>query len=120
MANQRRGGLIQIKVNGAIMDAKGDFTVNLGGPKREAIIGVDGIHGFKETIQVPFIEGAVTLAADTDIDTLINLEDATIVSEESNGRTVVLQGAWYAGEGSWTTGEGELPVRFEGLQARKV
>src|SRR5919206_119372 len=57
MAGQRRGGIISLQVNAQVYDAKGAFTYNLGRPKREAIVGADGMHGYKETPQPGFVEG---------------------------------------------------------------
>lgn len=109
----RRAGIIYLKIDGALQEAKGDFSYNLGSPKRDAIIGADGIHGFKETPQVPFIEGAVTDAATLDLSALTTIDNATVHLELNNGKTIVLANAWYASEGTPTTGEAEIPVRFE-------
>jgi hypothetical protein len=68
MADQRRAGLLQLKVNGEIQDAKGEFTYDLGQPKRTAIIGADGVHGYMEEPQVAFIEGKITDRGTLDVD----------------------------------------------------
>lgn len=44
----RVGGVIFVKVDGGQLRAKGEFEYNLGVPKREAIVGMDGTHGYKE------------------------------------------------------------------------
>ena len=111
--NNRRAGRIYVKVDGRQYDAKGDFTYNLGADKREAIIGADGIHGYKETPQVAFIEGAFTDAPELDLQKLAEGDNLTVTLELVNGKTIVLSNAWFAGEGSVTTGEGEISVRFE-------
>jgi len=116
-----RGGKMAILVDGDRLDAKGNFTYNLGEPVREAIVGPDSVHGYKEMPQVPFIEGAITDRADLDLRAaLYGKTDATIILEKANGKQVVLRNAWFAGEGSGTTEEGELAVRFEGLAAEEV
>ena len=109
----RRAGRIFFKVNGAPYDAKGSYSYNLGQDKNEAIIGSDGVHGFKSTPQVAFIEGVITDSRDVDLAALAQLEDETVTLELANGKTVVLPEAWYAGEGTGSTEEGEIPVRFE-------
>lgn len=116
----RRGGMIQVQVNGVLYDAKGDFTYNLGRPKNEAIIGTDGVHGFKATPQVAFIEGEVTDRGDLDVDALVRLEGATVTLLLANGKVIALSNAWYAGEGTGNTGEGNLAVRFEAAQAEEI
>lgn len=111
--NNRRAGRIYVKVDGQQYDAKGDFTYNLGADKRDAIVGADGIHGYKETPQIPFIEGAFTDAPDLDLQKLAEGDNLTVTLELVNGKTIVLSNAWFAGEAGVTTGEGEISVRFE-------
>ena len=113
MGNNRRAGVIYLKINGEMQDAKGGFTYNLGYPQREAIIGSDGVHGFKETPQVAFIEGAVTDRPDLKLADFARLDDGTVTLELANGKTIVLTEAWFAGEGAVTTEEAEIAVRFE-------
>ncbi len=62
MAGKNRiGGIIAVvKVNGDIYFAKGNWTYNSGKPKREGVVGADTVHGYKETPQVPFVEGEIT------------------------------------------------------------
>lgn len=120
MAEQRRAGLIQFQTNGEIQDAKGNFTYNMGAPKREAIIGSDRVHGFKEMPQVASIEGAITDRGTLDLRLLVTLRDATVTISLANGKVFVLRDAWYAGDGNASTEEGEIGVRFEGANAEEV
>jgi hypothetical protein len=109
----RRAGIISFSLDGVRYDAKGSFSVGPGYPKRDAIVGSDGIHGFKETPQVPYIEGVITDAGDLDTEKLRQITSATVTVGLNNGKTWLLQNAWYASEGVMTTEEGEVPVRFE-------
>lgn len=121
MAGQnRRGGIIYLKVNGEIYDAKGSFSYNLGKPKNEAILGADGVHGYKSTPQVPFIEGEVTDRPSLDLASVCETDEATITLELANGKVITLRDAWYAGEGTGNTEEGNIAVRYEGLSADEV
>lgn len=120
MADQRRAGLIQLQVNGEIFDAKGSFNYNLGRPKREAIVGADRTHGYKEMPQVAFIEGAITDSGTLDLDSLATGKDLTVNLTLANGKLVVLNDAWFAGEGTGSTEEGEIAVRWEGVSAEEV
>ena len=111
--NNRRAGIIYLKIDGEQYDAKGSFSYNLGKPKRDAIIGADGVHGYKETPQVAYIEGAVTDADTLELATLVTLDNVTVTLELNNGKVVTLSNAWFASEGSGDTDEGEIAVRFE-------
>lgn len=117
----RRAGVIVVKVGGVQYDAKGNFSYNLGLPKREAIVGSDGIHGYKETPQVAFIEGEFTDRPDMSLAALAAIESETVTLELNNGKTVVLSQAWFAGEGTGNTEEANISVRFESrLQAQEI
>jgi hypothetical protein len=111
--NNRRAGRVFLKVDGALFDAKGSFSYNLGQDKRDGIIGADGIHGYKETPQIPYIEGAVTDRGDLDLEAVSRQDNVTVTLELVNGKTIVLANAWFAGEGTVTTEEGEITVRWE-------
>lgn len=118
--SQRRSGIIYLKVNGSIFDAKGNFTYNIGKPKREAIVGADAVHGFKETPQVSFIEGEITDSGTLDLEALVMMDDVTVTLELSNGKVIVLRNAWYAGDGTGQTQEANIQFRFEGKTGEEV
>lgn len=116
MATKRIGGIITLKVDGAQKQAKGSFTYNIGTPKREPVIGSDGVHGYKETPQVAYIEGEITDDVTSDLKALTNTTGATITLDLPNGKSVILRDAWYAAEGNVQTEEGNVQVRFESTQ----
>jgi hypothetical protein len=120
MPNRRVGGIIAFKVNGQIFQAKGPFTYNIGVPKKEAVIGADGIHGFKEVPIVPFIEGTVTDDDETDLQALRETRDATVVLELANGKVISVFEAFEASDGDGSSEEGELQVRFEGIRGQET
>lgn len=120
MPNKRVGGIIFFKVDGALFQAKGEFTYNLGVPKRSAVVGQDQVHGFSEIPQVPMIEGSITDNDELDVEALLNLRDATATLELANGKIFILRSAFFAGDGNITTTEGEIEVRFEGLKGEEV
>lgn len=109
----RRAGIIHVKADGQVVEAKGNFSYGLGKPKREAIIGADKVHGYKETNQVSYIEGATTDSVDLDLAALLEQDDVTITLELNNGKVITLSEAWFAGEGKASTEEGEIEVRWE-------
>lgn len=116
----RVGGIIELKVDGEILKAKGNFTYNLGRPRREAVVGADAVHGFKETPQVPFIEGEITDSYDIDLTNLVSINGATVYLALANGKSIVLRDAWYAGEGTGNTEEGNVACRFEGMSGEEI
>lgn len=118
--SNRLAGIISVKINGNIKLAKGNWTYNLGLPKRDAIVGADTTHGYKELPQVAFIEGEITDQSDLDVKALLQTDDSTITLELANGKVILLRNAWYAGEGNVQTEEANIAVRFEGMSAEEV
>ena len=120
MAENRRGGVIFFKVDSVLRDAKGNFTYNLGAPKREGMLNADlSVAGYKEMGQVPFIEGEITDARDLTLSDLVNIENATITLELANGKVVTQRNSWYAADGNVQTEEGNIQIRFEGLESEE-
>jgi len=121
MAGKNRiGGIISLKINGDMYFAKGNFTYNLGKPKKEGVVGSDRVHGYKEVPQVPFIEGEITDRNELNLEDLVTLDEATITLELANGKVIMLREAWYAGEGTGNTEEGNITLRLEGMSAEEV
>lgn len=122
---KRRAGIIQVTGNGVRYDAKGNWTYNLGRPKRESIVGSDGIHGFMEKPQPAFIEGEITDSSSLSLAELVSIESATIVLQLAVGpngpaKAIVLRDAAFTGEGTGNSEEGNIAVRFEGPNADEV
>lgn len=114
MASKRVGGIIIVKANGVQYQAKGSFTYRLSVPKKEAVVGSDSVHGYKEVPVVGFIEGTITDAADLDLEALQRTTGATVTANLANGKTIGCKDAYYAADGDGTTEEGEIQFRFEG------
>lgn len=116
----RKAGIIFFKIDGTQYLAKGGFSYNLGHPKREGIAGADTVHGYKESVQVPFIEGEITDSPDLDLAAFVKLDGVSVTLELGNGKVILLRDAWYAGEGTGNSDEANIAVRFEGMSAEEV
>lgn len=114
MASKRVGGLILIKVDGVQFQAKGNFTYRLSIPKKEAVIGSDSFHGYKETPVEGMIEGAITDSENLDLAALQRTVGAVVTLNLANGKTIVCKDAFYSADGEVTTEEGEIQLKFSG------
>lgn len=108
-----RAGRIEFKIDGQRLDAKGSFTYGLGQDSREAVIGSDGVHGFKATPQVAFIEGEITDHPLLSYSDLVRVDGVTVTLRLGNQKSIILNEAWFAGEGQGQTEDANLAVRFE-------
>lgn len=118
-AEQRRAGIISVQINGEVQDAAGDFEYNLGALKRETMIGVDKVHGFKETPQAPFIKGTIRDRKTLDLKALASMEDVTVTLQLANGKVVVLRNAWFDGDGTAKVDDASIEVSFSGMSAEE-
>ena len=116
-----RAGILYLKVNGLQYDAKGEFTYNIGSPKRTGIAGADGKnHGFKTETTIPYIEGKLTDKAGLSLLDVTTIQDATATLELANGKVFILKDAYYAADGNVSSEEGEIDLRLEGLDADEI
>lgn len=113
-------GIIALKVDGYTYNVKGNCTYNLGTDKREAIVGADGVHGFKVMPQSPFIEGELSDTEEISLHALTEIVDATVTVELRNGKVIVLRGAAFTGEGTANTEEGNIAFRFDGKSGEEI
>src|SRR5688572_24961681 len=106
---QRIAGLLSLQINGEVQLCEGDFSFNPGTPKREAMVGSDGVHGYREVPQVAFIEGNIRDRRTLDLINLTKVEDATVTLQAYNGAKVYsLRHAWWAGDGTVNVREGTI------------
>ena len=116
----RVSGVAYFRVGGVQHSVIGSFTYNLGSPKREALVGQDRVHGYKETPQVAYIEGECRDASDLDVKAMQALDNETVTLELANGKTILLHNAWYAADGTVGTEEANIQHRWEGLEAEEA
>jgi len=120
MGNNRVSGIIELKTNGEIQNAKGGFTYNLGRHKKEMIVGQDRVHGYKSLPQVPFIEGEITDRGSLNLETFMDADDVTVTLSLANGKVIVLKEAVYAADGDGQTEEANIQARWEGISCEEV
>lgn len=114
-------GIIEVKINGEVQQAKGNWTYNLGKPKVEPVLGADNsVHGFMGKTQAARIEGEITDRQDLDMEALVQLRGATVTLSLSNEKVIVLKGAAYTGDGDAQTEEGNIQAVFHGTSAEEV
>ena len=114
MANQnRRAGTITLKVGGVQLDAKGNFTYNLGTPSVKPLSAPTASTATKRACRTAFIEGEITDRKNLKLADLSAIDSETVTLELGVGKTIVLSQAWYAGEGTGNSEEGNIGVRFE-------
>ena len=98
MAQTAQAGIAYITVDGKSVRLVGEASYKLAGEKREPLVGMDGVHGYKSTPDAGTIKFTGRDAKDVDLATLNNATESTVVLEMVNGKTIVGRNMWRNGE----------------------
>ncbi len=120
MALKRIAGTAYIKVDGVQLALKGSIEVDPADVVREAVTGLDGVHGFKETPKAPAISVTVSKTPDLKLKSVIGWTGKTVTAELADGTTYVLSDAFQSGELKLNGAEAEVPVTFTGASCREM
>ena len=116
MAQTAQAGMAYVSVDGKSMRLAGEASYRLSGEKREALIGMDGVHGYKSTPQEGMIKVTLRDARDVDLSALVNATDVTVTVELINGKTILGRNMWRNGElPEADVAEAQVPIEFAGL-----
>jgi|SRR5882724_6981813 uncharacterized protein YlzI (FlbEa/FlbD family) len=116
----RIAGTAFLKVNGAQLPLKGNFTVSPGSLERAMIAGQDYVHGFSELPRVPYIEGDISSLPDVLFEDLEAMVDVTVTAELNNGRVYVLKEAACKSAVTINTRDGQATIRWEGTSCEEI
>lgn len=113
---KRVAGICYIKVDGQQLEVKGGVECALAPTKKEAVMGLNGVAGYKETAERPYIKLSAILVPGFPIATLVTGKDMTITAELANGNIYTLSGAWMEGEAAAKADDGEVELEFSGTR----
>jgi Phage tail tube protein len=116
-AGNIRAGVVSATVNGEAIDVASDATYDATQWKRETLVGQSGVQGFSKNPKVGKIGFTVRDAGTLTVQSFNNMENATVVLQLANGKTVTGDGMWEASDGiEVNTQDGTFKVNFEGPQ----
>lgn len=114
MAN-RLAGTAYLSINGKNVALVGDFEWESGTVARESLVGMDGVHGFKEKPKAGKISGTIRDAGNVSVAAFNNLIDVTVTCELANGKRVTGRNMWQVGELPAKAEDGTFELKFEGV-----
>lgn len=121
MANDLIAGKLDVTINGTTYNVIGNFTINLGQPKREFLVGPDRTHGYKELPQAPKVSGEIRDGSDLSVtNSLLNMKDATVVAFAANGKKYMFESATYSGDGNIESEEGKVQFECGAMSATEI
>nr|WP_314074883.1 phage tail tube protein [uncultured Roseococcus sp.] len=113
-------GTAYVKLDGGQLALKGNLKIQPSDVNRAGVKGLDGIHGFKEGAEIPFIEVEVTDIPDVSLIALKRVKNSTVTAEVANGKVFVLSNAWSCPPFDLDGGEGQVTIKFEGLSCNEL
>jgi hypothetical protein len=98
MSNNANAGIAYITIDGVSYSIAGDASYTLSTVTREALMGPDGFHGYKEMpapgkISIKFRNGSAV-----DVNLLNSIVNSTVVLEMNNGKTAIGRNMFRDGE----------------------
>nr|WP_311528705.1 phage tail tube protein [uncultured Ralstonia sp.] len=115
---QRIAGICFVKVDGAQFEISGDIEIPLTEFKREAVMGLSGPAGYKETALEPYIKVIALFTPDFPINSLRTNTTLTVTAELANGVVYTLSNAFVRGEPKAKPIEGTIEIEFSGSQGQ--
>lgn len=116
----RIAGVAYLRADGQQYALRGNLTVSPDTFEREGVAGMDGVHGYRETPRVPWIEGDITDMAGLSLQRLAAICNATVTAELANGKTYVLRNAWTSSARELNVADAQVTVRFEGMASQEM
>lgn len=110
----RIAGTAYLSVDGESYLLRGDFEYSPSARKRESVPGMDGVHGYLETINVPHMSGTLTDAGTLSVTDLNAMTNVTVVCELANGKTITGRNMWTVESQTSKATDGTVEVRWEG------
>ncbi|MGH6714746.1 MAG: phage tail tube protein [Bradyrhizobium sp.] len=112
---------ITVRVDGNELIKKQDGTLDLGGTQRNTVKGND-VYGYSEEAMPASVEINAFIAAATDLETIRNAADVTVLATLDSGQQYVLSHAWLETPPkiSEATDGGSMPLKFISITAEAV
>lgn len=104
------------KVDGEQLEVSGGFECPGMEVKREAVMSLTGVAGFKETPIKPYIKMTALFVPGFPLATLQSSTDMTLTVELANGRVYTLSGAFIENEAPVKGDDGTIDLEFAGMK----
>ena len=116
MASNLIAGTAQVVADGITYQLAGDAKYNPSSVKREALIGQDGFHGWKELPIPGSISMSIRDAGSLTVANFNSMRNSTVTLTLANGKTVIGRNMGTTEVNDVDSTEGKFDVKWEGPQ----
>lgn len=114
MASNLIAGTAQVTVDGATYQLEGSLKYSVSTVKREAMIGKDGFHGWKETPVTGSISMSLRDAGNLTVANFNAMRNSTVVATLANGKIITGRNMGTTDAQEVDTDDAKFDVKFEG------
>lgn len=107
-------GICYIKADGVQFEVAGDVEVPLNTVKREPVMGLAGLSGYKETAVEHYTKLTANFTSDFPLAQIQSATNLTITTELPNGKVYTLAGGFLAGDPTVKPVDGQVDLEFRG------
>lgn len=121
MAKNRVVGQARVTVSSlGLLDTDGQTTIEIGGPKRDAVQGDYQAGSWRETTEPSKIECSILVKENTSLSAVRAVEDDTITVEFDTGQTFIVRNGYSSEVPSVATNDGKAKIVFGGPPAEEM
>jgi len=113
-------GIAYLSINGTPYQVAGKAGYRVSTVTRETVVGMDGVHGFKETPVPGNIVASLRDGGGLSVAALNAMTDETVVLQLANGKTVMASGAWTVDAQDVDSAEATLDVKWEAPRVTEI
>lgn len=113
---KRVAGICYIKVDGEQLEVSGSVETPLAETKKEAVVALAGVAGYKETAIAPYVKLSAVFGREFPLAKLTKGTAMTVTAELANGKVYTLSDAWLNGEPAAKGDDGTVELEFNGLK----
>src|SRR5690348_7330148 len=92
--SRRLAGLAWLSCDGMAYPVVSDPNWRVAQVTRETLVGMDGVHGYRESIVPGFIEATIRDAADMSVASFNSMTSSTVTLRLANGKQVTGTSMW--------------------------
>lgn len=117
----QRLGKAYIKIDGDLLETMPGAKIDIGGDKRDPVVGSHTVHGYAEAIMPSRVDCEISVGPNTSLAKIRDITDATVTFECDTGQVYIVRNAWVSETLTVTEGEGgKVPIVLMGPPAEET
>lgn len=110
----RLAGTAYVTVNGVTVMVEGSFKYQAAKVNRTSLVGMDGVHGYKEKPVASYISARLRDSGGTVVAGFNDQTNVNVIAELANGKTIIGRSLWTVNVQEVESEDAVFDVRWEG------